>query len=55
MVGSWTSPNTFSIDCEIIGYSTKDKWNLTYNGDEIAVEEKGVTGVYTYEGIKQKE
>jgi len=55
VVGSWTSPNTFSIDCEIIGYSTKDKWNLTYNGDEIAVEEKGVTGVYTYEGRKQKE
>jgi CubicO group peptidase (beta-lactamase class C family) len=55
VVGSWTSPNTFSIDCEIIGYSTKDKWNLTYNGDEIAVEEKGVTGVYTYEGKKQKE
>lgn len=53
-VGSWTSPNTFSIDCEIIGYSTKDKWNLTFNGDEIAVEEKGVTGVYTYEG-KEKE
>jgi len=53
-VGSWTSPNTFSIDCEIIGYSTKDKWNLTFNADEISVEEKGVTGVYTYEGKKRK-
>jgi len=55
-VGSWTSPNTFSIDCEIIGYSTKDKWNLTFNGDEILIEEVGVTGKYKYRGkIQQHE
>jgi protein-S-isoprenylcysteine O-methyltransferase Ste14 len=24
-LGFWTSPNTFSLDCEIIGYTTKDK------------------------------
>ena len=48
--GSWTSPNTFSIDCEIIGYTTKDKWNITFEGDEILVEEVGVTGKYLYGG-----
>ncbi len=47
---NWTSPNTFSIDCEIIGYSTKDKWNLTFDEDEILVEEVGVTGAYNYGG-----
>lgn len=49
-VGSWTFPNTFSIDCEIIGYSTKDKWNFTFDEDEILVEEVGVTGKYSYGG-----
>jgi len=49
-VGSWTSPNTFSIDCEIIGYSSKDKWNLTLEEDEILIEEIGVTGKYHYGG-----
>jgi len=49
-VGSWTSPNTFSIDCEIIGYSSKDRWNLTFEEDEILVEEHGATGKYHYGG-----
>ncbi len=55
-VGSWTSPNTLSIDCEIIGYSTKDKWNFTFDEDEILIEEVGVTGKYNYKGeIQQHE
>jgi CubicO group peptidase (beta-lactamase class C family) len=57
-VGSWTSPNTFSLNCEIIGYTTKDKWNLTFDidKDEILVEEVGVTGKYNYGGkIQQHE
>lgn len=55
-VGSWTSPNTFSIDYEIIGYTTKDRWNFTFDEDEILVEEVGVTGKYHYGGkIKQHE
>lgn len=49
-VGSWISPNTFSIDCEIVGYSSKDKWNFTFVGDEILIEEVGVTGKYNYGG-----
>ncbi len=49
-IGSWTSPNTFSIDYEIIGYTTKDKWNFTFDGDEILIEEVGVTGKYSYGG-----
>ena len=47
---NWTSPNTFSIDYEIIGYSSKDRWNLTFEEDEILVEEVGVTGKYNYGG-----
>jgi CubicO group peptidase (beta-lactamase class C family) len=55
-VGSWTTSNTFSIDCEIIGYSTKDKWNFTFDEDEILIEEVGVTGKYNYRGkIQQQE
>ena len=53
-IGSWTRPNTFIIDYELVGYSTRGKWNLTFNADEIAVEEKGVTGVYTYKGKQQR-
>jgi CubicO group peptidase (beta-lactamase class C family) len=49
-VGSWTSSNTFSINYEIIGYTTKDKWNFTFDEDEILVEEVGVTGKYHYGG-----
>jgi hypothetical protein len=49
-VGSWTSPNTFSIDYEIIGYTTKDKWNFTFDGEKILIEEVGVTGKYRYSG-----
>lgn len=49
-VGSWISPNTFSIDYEIIGYTTKDKWTFTFDRDEILIEEVGVTGKYNYGG-----
>jgi hypothetical protein len=51
--GSWISPNTFSIDCEIIGYTTRDKWNFTFEDDEILVEEVGVTGKYYYGGKRK--
>lgn len=51
--GSWTTPYTFTIDYELIGYSTRGAWKLTFDADEIAVEEVGVTGVYTYSGKKQ--
>lgn len=43
---------TYSIDCETIGYTTRDKWNLTFEDDEILVEEVGVTGTYSYGGKK---
>lgn len=51
-VGSWTTPNTFVIDYELVGYSTRGKWILTFDNEGIAVEEVGVTGIYTYGGKK---
>lgn len=53
-VGHWAEPNTFIIDYELVGYSTRGKWNLTFSADEIAVEEVGVTGTYTYGGRIQE-
>jgi len=49
-IGSWTTPDTFVIDFELVGYSTRGKWILTFDNEEIAVEEVGVTGVYNYGG-----
>ena len=53
-VGTWSAPNTFTIDYEVIGYSTQDRWNLTFTEDGISVEEiNELTGVKTYTGIPQ--
>ncbi len=49
-VGSWTTPSTFSIDYELIGYSTKGKWTLAFDNEGITIEEVGVTGTYSYKG-----
>ena len=49
-VGYWSTPDTFTLDYELVGYSTQDKWILTFHDDEIAVQEIGVTGAYTYKG-----
>ena len=49
-IGEWTSPNTFTISHEIIGYSSKGKWILTFSNNEIEVIEIGMTGKYHYPG-----
>ena len=49
-VGSWTTPDTFVIDYELVGYSTRGKWVLTFDKQGIAVKEVGVTGIYNYGG-----
>ena len=51
-VGSWTTPDTFVIDYELVGYSTRGKWIFTFDNEGIAVKEVGVTGVYDYGGKK---
>lgn len=53
-VGSWTSPDTFSIEYERVGYSTRGKWSFTFEGNEIVVREAGVTGDYTYRGRMER-
>ncbi|MBN2072736.1 MAG: serine hydrolase [Actinobacteria bacterium] len=50
--GYWSAPDTFVIEYELIGYCATGKWVLTFKGDEITVEETGVTGVYNYKGRK---
>ena len=49
-VEHWTSPNTFSLDVKIVGYSTFDIWEFTLEDDAIRVTEVSVTGEYTYNG-----
>ena len=49
-VGEWTSPNTFFVEVEILGYSTFDTWEFTFEGDAITVTEFSITGDYTYAG-----
>lgn len=49
-VGEWTSPSTFLLKVEIVGYSTFDKWEFTFDGDEISVVEYSVAGAHTYRG-----
>ena len=49
-IGAWTAPNTFTISYEMIGYSSKGKWILTFENDEIEVKEIGMTGEYKYRG-----
>jgi CubicO group peptidase (beta-lactamase class C family) len=52
-VGTWTSPDTFEIWYQQIGYSNPGKWTLTFNENAIEVIEEGVTGEYRYSGIQQ--
>lgn len=51
--GSWTSPDTFEISYQLIGYSNPGKWSLIFNQEVIKVVEEGVTGVYEYSGRQQ--
>jgi hypothetical protein len=52
-VGAWTSPDTFEISYQQIGYSNPGKWSLTVEKYAIEVVEVGVTGEYKYSGIQQ--
>lgn len=49
-IGSWTTPTTFVIDYEQIGYSTQGQWVLTFKNEAIEVEEVGVVGTHHYTG-----
>jgi hypothetical protein len=52
-IGTWTSPDTFEISYQLIGYSNPGKWSLTFKKYAIEVIEVGVTGEYKYSGIQQ--
>ena len=49
-IGEWTAPSTFTIRYEVIGYSAKGQWSLTFKNDEVEIEERGMTGEYRYQG-----
>mgnify|MGYP001084773715 CR=1 FL=1 len=51
--GSWTSPETFEIAYQQIGYSTPGKWILHYTNQALDVTEIGVTGEYHYSGFQK--
>lgn len=51
--GFWTTANSFVIDFEQIGYSTKGQWVLSFDGESIIVEEAGVVGTHRYKGQAQ--
>lgn len=48
--GRWTSPTTFAMEVEIVGYSTFDRWEFRFAGDEVRVTEFSIAGDYTYTG-----
>lgn len=48
--GYWINEASFVVETEVVGYSTKDKWAFTFEGDTLFVEETGVIGVQNYEG-----
>jgi len=52
-VGEWTSPDTFSLEVEIVGYSTFDRWEFRFNHDEIHITEHSISGDFTYSGRLQ--
>ena len=48
--GSWTTPTTFVIDYEQVGYSNTGQWRLSFAEDGVEVTEVGVTGEQQYRG-----
>ena len=51
--GSWTSPNTFEIAYQHIGYSAPTQLTLTFDQDRIDVTEISVLGATTYSGAME--
>jgi CubicO group peptidase (beta-lactamase class C family) len=51
--GSWTSPTTFEIVYQQIGYSAPTQLSLSFDADKIEVTEINVTGATTYAGTMQ--
>ncbi len=49
-VGEWASDDTFAVDVEIVGYSTFDRWEFTFDQDAIRVTEFSISGDYAYQG-----
>ena len=52
--GRWSSSDKFEIEFQHIGYSSSTRFGLTYEGDNIVVDEIGIVGSYTYAGSKKQ-
>jgi hypothetical protein len=49
--GYWSTDDTFTVNYEVIGYSTQDQWNLTFTEEGISVQEMNeITGARAYRG-----
>ena len=48
--GRWTSPDIFSVDIEIVGYSSFDRWEFQFGDNTLQLAEFGVAGGHTYWG-----
>ncbi len=53
-VGRWTSPNTFELSYQHIGYSAPAKFSLVFDQDQLDVTEVSLTGSFTYSGVMQE-
>ncbi len=51
--GYWENDTVFIINTEIVGYSSQDKWKLTFTDNRVIVEEFGVVGIQKYEGVAE--
>jgi hypothetical protein len=51
--GRWTSPDTFTVDVEIVGYSSFDRWEFRFEDRWLQLTEFGVAGDHTYRGTAE--
>ncbi|MBT7154292.1 MAG: serine hydrolase, partial [Deltaproteobacteria bacterium] len=49
--GFWESSHVFRFHTEIVGYSAKDRWKLTFEDNKVLIEEFSVVGTQHYEGV----
>ena len=49
-LGNWIAPNTLQVDVEIVGYTTFDTWDFTFEGYKLRVLQRTITGDYSFAG-----
>ena len=49
-LGDWIASNTLQVDVEIVGYTTFDTWDFTFEGYKLRVLQRTITGDYSFAG-----